>query len=153
MKFWKTAALGLALAGAAAAGAALAPVAEAQGVRVVTPRADVFTLGGARIGISVRDLEGADLKNAPSSGVLVDAVDEGSPAEKAGLRKGDVIVEFDGERVRSVRQFTRLVGETPAGRTVTAAVQRDGQRVSVNVTPRESDGFRVFDGDGWREGW
>jgi S1-C subfamily serine protease len=48
-----------------------------------------------------------------------------------------------------VRQFTRLVSETPAGRQVAAAVMRDGQRVSVNVTPRESNAFRVFDDGAW----
>jgi len=68
---------------------------------------------------------------------------------KAGLKEGDVVVEFDGERVRSVRQFTRLVSETRAGRNVVANVMRDGSRVSVNVTPRDGSSMRFFEGDGF----
>ena len=152
MTFWKTAAVAAALCGAAGVGAAMAPVGHAQGARVVTPRnVEVFSLGGGRLGVSVSDLEESDLKNKPSGGVGVDAVDEDSPAAKAGLRKGDVVVEYDGERVRSVRQFSRLVSETPVGRSVPAAVMRDGQRVAVNVAPRESDAARLLRGDGWRE--
>jgi serine protease Do len=56
-----------------------------------------------------------------------------------------VIVEFDGERVRSVRQLTRLVQETPAGRTVPAVLQREGQRTPVSVTPSD-DGRFSFQG-------
>ncbi len=59
----------------------------------------------------------------------------GSAAEKAGIKKGDVIAEFDGERVRGVRHLTRLVTETPDGRTVKAAVMREGKRVDLSVTP------------------
>ena len=59
----------------------------------------------------------------------------GSAAEKAGIKKGDVIAEFDGERVRGVRHLTRLVTETPDGRTVKAAVVREGKRVDLSVTP------------------
>jgi len=149
MRFFKTTALAAALTGAAGAGAAVLPVGHAQGVRAVAPRAmQVVTFGAGRIGVTVSDVEATEGKT--TAGVRVDSVDEGSPAEKAGLRKGDVVVEFDGERVRSVRQFTRLVSETPVGRTVSAAVLRDGQRTTVSVTPRENDSFRVFDSDGWR---
>jgi serine protease Do len=148
MKILKTAALATALAGAAGVGAALVPVGYAQSARAIAPRnVEVFSLGGGRIGVAVSEIDAADAKSA--SGVRVDSVDEGSPAEKAGLRKGDVVVEFDGERVRSVRQFTRLVGETPAGRTINAVVLRDGQRQTVSLTPRENDSFRVFDNN-WR---
>src|SRR5688500_7334505 len=147
MRFFKTTALAAALTGAAGAGAAVLPVGHAQGVRAVAPRAmQVVTFGAGRIGVTVSDVEATEGKT--TAGVRVDSVDEGSPAEKAGLRKGDVVVEFDGERVRSVRQFTRLVSETPVGRTVSAAVLRDGQRVSVNVATREST-VRSFD-ETWR---
>jgi len=151
MRFWKTAALSLALLGAAgaAAGAAMAPLAPGQGsARATTPRSlEVFATGGGRIGVSVTDVD-TDVKGP--MGVIIDSVEADSPAEKAGLKKGDVVVEFDGERVRSVRQFTRLVSETPAGRQVAAAVMRDGQRVTVNLTPRENGSFRVFADDTWR---
>jgi S1-C subfamily serine protease len=49
---------------------------------------------------------------------------------------GDIIVEFDGERVRSTRQLSRLVRESADGRAVRATVVRDGSRRTVDVTPQ-----------------
>jgi serine protease Do len=101
-----------------------------------------FFIGGfgSRIGASVRDLREADLSAAKLTrpdGVFVQGVDTSTPAERAGLRTGDIVVEYDGERVRSTRQFTRLVQETPAGRTVTIVVNRAGTRQSLQVVPEE----------------
>ena len=153
MKFWKTAALAMGFVAAAGLGAVLTPAIHGQtrAPRIVTPRAaEVFwSGGGSRLGVSITDVSADDSKTKGNAGVLIDDVDEDSPAAKAGLKKGDIVVEFDGDRVRSVRQFTRLVSETPAGRTVTAAVMRDGQRVSLSVTPREGNNFRFFDEDNW----
>ena len=153
MKSWKTLVYAVTLVGAAGIGASFGPVAAAQREQprvAVAPRTEVFSLGsGGRIGVSIRDVEASD--KTKSGGVVIESVDENSPASKAGLKTGDVVVEFDGERVRSVRQFTRLVSETPEGRSVAAAVMRDGQRVTVNVTPESSsNAFRFFNGDEWR---
>lgn len=102
---------------------------------------------GGRIGVTIRDLTDEDAKaKAPAGGVAIDEVEPDSPAAKAGFKAGDVVVEFDGERVRSSRQFSRLVQESATGRTVSAAVVRDGQRVTLNVQPREGGGYRYFDG-------
>ena len=90
---------------------------------------------GSRLGVMVRDLESAEVTSSVPGGVKVADVDRDSPAEKAGLRAGDVVVEYDGERVRSARQFTRLVQETPEGRQVNLAVLRDGKRQSLTATP------------------
>lgn len=87
---------------------------------------------GSRLGAMVEDLAPSQRDRA---GVRVDAVDRDSPAEKAGLKADDVIVEYDGERVRSARQFTRLVQETPDGRSVPLAVMRDGSRQDLTATP------------------
>ena len=149
MNAWKTAALTAALAAAAAAGALLGPPAHAQSTaRTVTPKpAQVFGGRGSEIGVSIRDIEENDLKTAKLSqtgGVVIEEVAEDSPASRAALKKGDIVVEFDGERVRSVRQFARLVQETPAGRKVQTAVMRDGQKVNVTVEPRESSGLNKF---------
>jgi serine protease Do len=147
MNRWKTAAVaGIAVA-AAGVGAALAPAVAHGQTRVVRVqgggRALEMLTGSSRIGVSIRDVEDADSKTATGAkaGVIVEDVSTGSPGEKAGIRKGDVIVEFDGERVRSARQLTRLVQETPDGRTVSATLQRDGQRTTVSVTPREDGTF------------
>ena len=88
---------------------------------------------GAQLGVSVRELDADQAKG--QTGAVVDEVRAGSAAEKAGIKKGDVIAEFDGERVRGVRHLSRLVTETPDGRTVKAAVVRDGKRVDLSVTP------------------
>lgn len=95
---------------------------------------------GPAIGVSVRDVSADEAKTArlsAPSGAFVEAVTEGGPAAEAGLEKGDVLVAFDGETVRSARQLSRLVEETPAGRTVTATIVRNGTRSDVQVTPRD----------------
>ena len=98
-------------------------------------------LGGSQIGVSVRDVEDAGDLDATAEGAVVASVRDGSPAATAGLEPGDVIVGFDGERVRSARQLSRLVQETPAGRSVSAMVVRDGDRRELEVTPEEGGGL------------
>ncbi len=90
---------------------------------------------GAEIGVTIRDIDPADLASQKAAGVLVEQVRPGSPAAAAGVRAADVIISFDGERIRSSRQFSRLVQETPPGRTVTATIVRDGRRIDVSITP------------------
>ena len=93
---------------------------------------------GASIGVRVRDLNSDDVKNArleTPSGVYIEEVEKGTPAERAGLKNGDIVTDFDGERVRSVQAFRRLVAETPPQRTVKATVVRDGSRRTLELTP------------------
>ncbi len=92
---------------------------------------------GVELGVTIRDLDSDQVKSG--SGAVVEDVRAGSAAEKAGIRKGDVIVEFDGERVRGQRHLSRLVSETPEGRTVKTAVMRDGTRVDLSVTPATAE--------------
>jgi serine protease Do len=108
---------------------------------------------GSRIGVSVRELEADEagkLKLPAEAGAVVQSVRPSSPAESAGLRENDVIVEFDGERVRSAQQLSRLVGETPPGRRVNMAFIRDGRRTQVQVTPEASRAGLRFDPDEFR---
>lgn len=117
--------------------------------QTVAQVARVFGSGGARIGVSIRDINEDELKaGKAATGVVIDDVETDSPAQKAGFKAGDIVVEFDGERVRSTRQFTRLVQETVAGRSVTAAVTRDGQRLTLNVQPRAGGSLKFFDDSG-----
>jgi serine protease Do len=93
---------------------------------------------GPRLGVQIRDITADDvtkLKLAGPNGVIVDEVVKESAAEKAGVKAGDIVVQFDGENVRSAQQFTRLVRETVAGRTVKMAVLRDGKRVELSAAP------------------
>lgn len=148
---WKGAALAAAFVAAASAGAALLPPAHAQVAATRAPRAlEIFGGRGSQIGVTIRDVEQSDAtasKLAAPGGVVIEEVSDEGPAAKAGLKPGDIVVEFDGERVRSVRQFTRLVQETPAGRKTQASVMRSGQRINVTIEPRESNGFVFSDGN------
>jgi serine protease Do len=75
-----------------------------------------------------------ELKLPAARGVYLSEVEKDSPAEKAGLKSGDVITEFNGEHVGSVTQFRRLVRETPSDRTISVSVWRDGRSQTLNVT-------------------
>jgi membrane-associated protease RseP (regulator of RpoE activity) len=113
------------------------------------PGFDVFSMGGSRVGMIVRDVETADVtkeKLAATAGAIVTDVVKESAAQKAGIKTGDVVTSFDGERVRSARQLERLVGETPAGRTVKVALQRAGAPVTVDVTPEAPKVTQVMPG-------
>jgi S1-C subfamily serine protease len=81
---------------------------------------------GSQLGVMVQD---------SNEGVRIDQVDPNSPASKAGLREGDLVTEYDGERVRSARQLTRLVQETADGRSVRIGIVRGGQKQTVDATP------------------
>jgi serine protease Do len=141
MRMLKLLGILVAMAGLVVLALVLAPSAYGQ-ARGGADRAPMMLTGrGAEIGVRIVD--------GPTAGVVIEEVQPDSPAEKAGLKPSDVIVEFDGEHVRSARQFGRLVQETPPGRTVKATVMRDGQRKDVQITPNE--GRDVFkDGDRFR---
>jgi serine protease Do len=101
--------------------------------------ADMF---GGRIGVTVREAGPEDTKRERGVSVgtvIVEDVQEDSPAQQAGIKEGDVVMEFDGERVRSVRQFRRLVEETAQGRSAPVVVSRGGQRMDLTVTPESRD--------------
>lgn len=99
---------------------------------------------GVQLGVTVRDVDPA--QPGGKTGAVVEDVRSGSAADKAGIRKGDVITEFDGERVRGARHLTRLVTETPEGRTVKAVVDREGTAVALDVTP-DSGALALGEGD------
>jgi serine protease Do len=132
---------------AGAAAAALAALFVAMPVRSVSAQAPGFlTLEGpgSVIGVTVRDATAEDAKTAKlgqAAGVVIESVRTGSPAEKSGFKAGDLVLEFDGDQVRSTRQFTRLVRETPPGRTVNAVVVRDGSKQTLQVVPQVTGDF------------
>jgi len=69
-----------------------------------------------------------------AGGALVADVTAGSPAEVAGLKRGDVIVEFDGRPVARMDELPRAVAATPVGRKIPITVMRDGKRVTLDAT-------------------
>ncbi len=107
-------------------------------------RVEVVRLGperGAWLGVALADVDAAQaagLKLPSAQGARVERVEPGSPAEKAGLAAGDVLLRFDGERVRSAAQLARLVRETPDGRSVALEVWRDGtvRQLTAELSPQ-----------------
>ncbi len=76
-----------------------------------------------------------------SKGALVASIIDGSPANKAGLKVGDVIVKFDGKPVDTINKLPRIVSETPVNKSVEMEVFRDGkvQTLSAVVAKPEKD--------------
>jgi aminopeptidase YwaD len=70
-----------------------------------------------------------------SRGVLIDAVREGSPAERAGLKAGDVIIRLAGREIKDIYDYTYALSEMKAGVEYELEVLRAGQRVRLKVTP------------------
>jgi serine protease Do len=162
MRTWMLIAAGLMVASAGATAAMLPGHAEAQadkksekatppadrdddGSKGVRRRIEVFGGRDVQIGVTIRNLEGDQAR--AMTGALVTEVREDSPAAKAGIKTNDVVVEFDGEKVRSARHLSRLVSETAAGHSARIAVQRDGKRVDLQVTPEA--GMAFFEGPHW----
>jgi len=114
-----------------AAGAALAAPSEPSPSKHKDKSFEFFNIetDGGYLGIVIKDLEGASVR-----GARVEEVREDSPAAKAGLKEGDVVVRFDGEAVRSAEQLRRLVRETPPGREVAIAVTRNGAEQKLTAT-------------------
>jgi len=68
-----------------------------------------------------------------SKGAMVTNVVEGDPAEKAGVKSGDVILEFDGQEVADTRALLRAVADAPAGQKVPLVVWRAGAKKTLYV--------------------
>ncbi len=91
----------------------------------------------AWLGVNLAELtpeiaEGFGLKD--DHGVVISNVLAGQPADKAGLKRNDVIVEYDGQPVADLQKFRLKVADTPVGRKVSLVVLRDGKRIPVTVT-------------------
>jgi serine protease Do len=70
----------------------------------------------------------------PARGALVAGVDEKGPAKPAGIEPGDVIVKFDGQDIKEMRDLPRVVADTPVGKEVPVLVIRKGREETRTVT-------------------
>src|SRR5438128_7218686 len=96
-----------------------------------------FFLQGTFLGVHVEDISKENMSSyglGDVRGVGVTEVVKDSPAEKAGLRKGDVILRFDGEAVTSVRKLNRLVNESSPDQAVRVTISRGGSEQEVAAT-------------------
>ncbi|HLY75678.1 MAG TPA: Do family serine endopeptidase [Planctomycetota bacterium] len=92
-----------------------------------------------QMGVMIQDLTPAlvaAMNGAPKEGVLVGDVAEKSPAEKAGLRRGDVVTQIDGEAVRSSSELRNRVALRGAGKEVRLTVWRNGGTKEMSVKLR-----------------
>ena len=79
----------------------------------------------------------AKLGLGTDEGALVSDVVPGGPAEKAGIKRGDVITQFDGKIIRSSRDLPFVVASTPIGKSVVVEVMRGKQRMNLRVKTEE----------------
>ena len=80
-------------------------------------------------------------------GVAVEKVVENSPAARAGLMDGDVIVKFNGAEVTSVRQLTRLISEVAPDHTANITVLRNGSEREITATLGKREMPKFFNGN------
>jgi len=154
MRRWAGVGIG-ALAAAAAALAAVNGGVRADDEDDAPRRVEVvrFVGGGARLGVVLEDVRADDvarLKLAEERGALVKEVVKGSAAEKAGLKDGDVILSYQGERVGSAAQLRRLVRETPPGRHVTIEASRGGASQRLTASLEGNDDHELMGDDSFR---
>ncbi|HEX9204373.1 MAG TPA: PDZ domain-containing protein, partial [Candidatus Deferrimicrobiaceae bacterium] len=73
-------------------------------------------------------------------GILVNRVVPGSPAEKVGLRPGDILVAYGKARLGGVKEFQKQVADTKPGTSIPLEFLREGRRVAATVTVEEAEG-------------
>jgi len=141
-----------------------APEAPEAPAPVVEKRVVIFRSGGSWLGVQIADVDAnraREIGMKEEAGAEIQSVSPGSPAEEAGLQKGDVILEYQGTRIEGVTQLTRLVHETPAGRSTTVKIFRDGSTRSVQVkvgergdrdTPEPGKHIQILRGHGDGDG-
>ena len=103
---------------------------------VVTQLADSGKVTRGWLGVGIQAVTPELAKSfgrSDTTGVLVSSVSEGSPAEHAGLKTGDIITEYDGRKVERASDLPRAVAATPVGRDVKLAVVRDGKPVTLTA--------------------
>ena len=110
------------------------PISMAQGI-VMQLQADGSVTRGW-LGVSIQDLspelaEYYGIKD--KKGVLVAQVFEGDPADKAGIKANDVIVEVDGKSIESSRELTKTIAALEVGKKTTVTLLRDGKEKTVTV--------------------
>jgi membrane-associated protease RseP (regulator of RpoE activity) len=79
---------------------------------------------------TIPDYAAEDIEGVKLTGVRADG-----PADKAGLQGGDVIVEFAGQAITNIYDYTYALGGVKIGVPITVIVLRDGERVTLSVTP------------------
>ncbi len=117
-------------------GGLAAAAAEQHAITAQDPQAMLGHSSEGYLGIVCSDVDNnraAALKLKDATGAEVITVDRDAPAAKVGLRPHDVILQMNGQTVAGEEQLRRMLRETPAGRTVTLLISRNGQQQTVSV--------------------
>jgi len=105
----------------------------------------IWSMGSGYLGVRMHEMNG-DLAGyfgvKEDEGVLVLSVVEESPAEKAGLKSGDVIVAIEGEEVGDAGDVTEVLGDFEEGEEVSIEILRNKRKMTVKATLAERDGHR-----------
>ena len=102
------------------------------------------------LGVRIQDVtqEIADLEKLENTqGALVASVSEGSPAEKGGIKAGDIILEFDGKKIDTMRTLPKLVAQTKVGKAVIVKVWRNKKLLSKKVLLGRLESSKEFIAD------
>jgi membrane-associated protease RseP (regulator of RpoE activity) len=121
-----------------------APTGDGEPLRAFS----LFVEGGSFLGVQAEDVNKENMGRyglRDARGVGITQVLKDSPAEKAGLRKDDVILRFEGDSVTSVRKLNRLVSEVAPDQSVKLGISRGGSEQEVAVTVGKRDqSFNAF---------
>lgn len=128
-------ALGLALGAVCLAGSALA---QTGGLAPMLEQPSPVLRSSAQgyLGVLVGDVDAdtaAKLRLKETKGAIVTLIDHDAPAAQAGVRVNDVVIEINGQSIEGSEQFTRILREVPAGRTITIVLSRDGAQQTLKV--------------------
>ncbi len=88
------------------------------------------------LGVRIQDVtkEIAEVENLDEPrGALVASVAENSPSEKAGVKAGDIILEFDGQRIQEMKQLPMIVAKTEVGKKVKVKIWRNKKEISKDI--------------------
>ena len=109
-------------------------------VRDLLPQLRAGKVVRGRIGVTVQPVPPDSVKDfglSSRQGAMVMSVASGGPADKAGVKPGDVVVEFNGQPVSNNDELVRLVTGTKPGATVPMKVMRDKQEKTLTITVAE----------------
>ena len=77
-------------------------------------------------------------------GALIAGVSEGSPAEKGGMKSGDIVLEFDGQKIKTMRNLPKVVANTPPNKRVRLKVWRDKKTITLKLTLGRMESAKEF---------
>lgn len=103
---------------------------------------------GVRIQIVTKEIAEDQSLDKPA-GALVVSVAENSPSDKAGIKSGDIIIEFDGKKINEMRELPKIVAETEVGKTVDVKVWRNKREVIKKIKLgrlETSQDFNILEG-------